>query len=190
MKITNPALSEIIWQTAQKYLQAYREKFSHLPLIEKDEQWLSPCEQETFDDKHITWQPVNDIEALDFDNVEQALEMTLHDDIKTYFTSIYSDALSMSCADGGLDLLFAWNKDDFERLQGNIIGHIIMKKKLKQALTVFIAATDDDEHIISVNNDTGEVWVERVGKEPHKKLAESLAEFLSTLSPDFSKFSD
>ena len=43
--------------------------------------------------------------------------------------------------------------------------------------------TDDDDHIISLNNETGAVWVEKVGCEPHKKLAESLAEFIVQLTP-------
>ena len=43
--------------------------------------------------------------------------------------------------------------------------------------------TDNEDHIISVDNDSGEVWVEKVGCEPHKKLADSIAEFMLQLSP-------
>ena len=58
-----------------------------------------------------------------------------------------------------------------------------MKTKLKQKLTIFFALTDDDDHIISLDNNTGSVWVEKVGREPHKKIAETLAEFMSQLTP-------
>ena len=43
--------------------------------------------------------------------------------------------------------------------------------------------TDDDDHIISISNDTGAVWVEKVGCEPHKKLADTLAGFIEQLTP-------
>ena len=58
-----------------------------------------------------------------------------------------------------------------------------MKTKLKQKLTVFFAITDDDDHIISLDNDDGSIWVEKVGSEPHKKLADTLAEFILQLTP-------
>jgi SecY interacting protein Syd len=37
--------------------------------------------------------------------------------------------------------------------------------------------------IISVDNASGEVWVEQVGCKPHKKLSDSLALFISQLTP-------
>ena len=157
-------------------------------------QWLSPCEDaytnisteyKALPSGEVYWRPV-DIERghkLNFDNVETALEMTLHPDIKTYFTTLYSENLDATCEEGNLSLLFAWNKDDFQRLQENLIGHILMKQRLKQAETVFVAVTDEEDMIISVENDTGTVWVERVGCKPHKKLADSLAQFINTLTP-------
>ncbi len=189
MKITNPALAEVLWQLGQQYVQAYREKYTHLPLAEADEQWQSPCQVAEHDENYITWQPNKVLEALSFDNIETALELPLHEDIKTYFTTMFADAMPMKCSEGSLQLLLAWCEKDFQRLQENIIGHILMKQKLKQPLTIFIAVTDDDDHIISLNNTTGEVWVERVGREAHKKLADNLVEFLSMLSPDLAQMS-
>jgi len=58
-----------------------------------------------------------------------------------------------------------------------------MKQRLKQAETVFFAVTDEEDMIITINNETGAVWVERVGCEPHKKLADSLAQFLTNIIP-------
>ena len=37
--------------------------------------------------------------------------------------------------------------------------------------------------ILSINNESGEVWVERVGCKAHKKLAESLNDFICQLTP-------
>jgi len=168
---------------SQKYLSQYQERYKHLPLIEKDEQWPSPCLSGDFDENHQYWQPCDVTESLSFDNVEQALELTIHADFKVYFTTIYSDTLDASCHEGALSLLFAWSESDFQRLQENVIGHVLMKQKLKQPLTLFFATTDDENMILSVNNDNGEVWVEKVGCEAHKKVADSLAQFLNMLSP-------
>ncbi len=183
MKISNFSLNELVWRFSQDYLQSYQQRFQHLPITEQVEDWPSPCEQGVHQENFSLWHPIKVADALTFDNVELALELKLHHDIKAYFATIYSDSLDASCAEGDLSLLFAWNEKDFARLQENIIGHILMKTKLKQKLTVFFAITDDDDHIISLDNDTGSVWVEKVGSEPHKKLADSLAEFILQLTP-------
>ena len=58
-----------------------------------------------------------------------------------------------------------------------------MKKKLKQPVTLFFALTDDENIILTVENDTGEIWVEKVGKKAHKKVANSLNDFVNALVP-------
>jgi SecY interacting protein Syd len=183
MKISNASVIEAVKNFSQEYTQGYLKKFQHLPITERDENWPSPCEQGIHQELYSLWQPVEVMDDLSFDNVESALEMTIHNDIKDYFSTIYCDSLDAYCEEGDLSLLFAWNQDDFARLQQNIIGHILMKNKLKQKITIFFAVTDDDDHIISLDNESGEVWVEKVGSEAHKKLADSLADFVSSLSP-------
>lgn len=165
------------------YVEAFEAKYQHLPVTESDTDWPSACEIDAFGEGTITWQPSKINEALSFDNIEQALELSLHKDIKAFFTCFYSESVDFSCEEGNLSLLFPWSEKDFSRLQENIIGHLLMKQKLKQQETVFFALTDEDDLILSVINDTGEVWVERVGKAPHKKVANSLSEFLATLTP-------
>lgn len=59
-----------------------------------------------------------------------------------------------------------------------------MKQRLKQDETIFFAVTDEEDMIISVDNNNGEVWVERVGCKPHKKISDSLVEFLRQLTPN------
>lgn len=181
--MNSKSLSHALIALSEKFVESYYHKNGRLPLCEKDENWLSPCEQGEFDENQVLWQPVKISEELSFVNVEQALELTLHPDIKTYFTTLYSEEWPMQCEEGALALLFAWNKDDFARLQENIIGHILMKQKLKQEVTIFFGLTDDDDYILTMHNQTGEIWVERVGCEPHKKVAASLLEFIEQLSP-------
>lgn len=183
MKISNCSLQELVWDFSQDYLQAYESRFQHLPITHMVEDWPSPCEQGTHKEEFSLWRPIKVDEELTFDNVESALEIVIHEDIKQYFMTIFSDSLDASCAEGDLSLLFAWSAKDFARLQENIIGHILMKTKLKQKLTVFFATTDDDDHILSLDNETGAIWVEKVGCEAHKKVAENLVEFISQLTP-------
>lgn len=183
MALTNSSLNEKIWQLGQAYVAKFNETLGHAPVAEFDEDWISPCELAKFNDELITWQPKRIEQSLCFDNVSSALEVDLHPDISTYFTTMFSEEIQATCEEGHLSLLFAWNEDDFARLQQNIIGHIMMKQKLKQPLTVFFAVTDVEDIIVSIDNDSGEVWAEKVGKKAHKKLANSIAEFIDTLSP-------
>ncbi len=192
MKSTNKTLTNALLNFSHDFTKQHNEQLGHLPLIERDEQWPSPCEQGVHDNTYNYWQPVavtNEQEdgtnsgKLSFVNVESALRLELHQDIKTYFTTVFSSDIEASCNEGNLSLLFAWNREDFARLQENIIGHILMKQRLKQAETVFFAVTDEEDTIISIDNSNGEVWVERVGCKPHKKLSDSLANFIADLAP-------
>ncbi|WP_019025945.1 SecY-interacting protein [Colwellia piezophila] len=192
MTSTNITLARSLLNFGKNYSQHYLEIVGHLPIREHDELWPSPCELGPHDDSHHYWQAVavnnddNSVEnpiALSFANVESALEIELHQDIKTYFTTMFSGDIDAQCSEGQLSLLFAWNTADFDRLQENIIGHIMMKQRLKQAETVFFAVTDEADMIISIDNENGEVWVERVGCKPHKKLSDSLGSFIGQLTP-------
>ncbi|MCW8831997.1 MAG: SecY-interacting protein [Colwellia sp.] len=178
-------LSKTLQHFAEQFITSYKDSHGNLPQIEQDEQWPSPCEQAgTADKGNVFWQPsIIDDQQLSFDNVESALNLTLHEDIKTYFTTLYSESLEAKCHEGELTLLFAWNSDDFQRLQENIIGHILMKQRLKQEETIFFAVTDEEDTIISIANNSGEVWVEQVGCKPHKKISDSIAEFIAQLTP-------
>jgi len=183
MTLTNCTLSGSLFLLSKQFIENYQQRFNHLPLVEQDEQWPSTCIQSSFDETRDQWQPVKVTEPLLFDNIEQALDITIHADIKSYFSTFYSESIDVECSEGNLSLLFAWNQEDFQRLQENMIGHILMKQKLKQEITLFFAVTDEDDTILSIINDTGEVWVEQVGCKPHKKVADSLTEFITQLTP-------
>jgi len=187
---TNENLEQILQQFSQQYIVDYQLIHTCLPTVEQDEEWPSPCEESVTEQnflshKEVYWQPITieKSEALSFENIESALDFTLHNDIKTYFTLLYSGSLDARCDEGELSLLFAWNKSDFQRLQENLIGHILMKRRLKQEETIFFAVTDEEDMIISVDNASGSVWAERIGCKPHKQLSDSLAQFISQLTP-------
>jgi SecY interacting protein Syd len=183
MILPNSPLAESLWIFAQDFVDLHEKSNAGLPIIEKDDDWISACQQDDYDEHNVYWRPVKSDTVLSFDNIENALEISLHQDIKTYFSTFFSESINAISEDGELSLLFAWNHDDFDRLQENIIGHILMKKRLKQDNTIFFAVTDEDDMILSINNETGEVWVERVGCKAHKKLADSLNDFIGQLTP-------
>lgn len=180
MKSSN-ALTQPLLSFADKFIALCQEVYGHLPYLEKDEEWPSACITAERDKEHDYWQPVAMEASLSFANVEEALEITMHPDIVDYYTAIFSEPIPAKTEEGLLELLFAWNEEDFERLQRNIIGHVLMKKKLKQPITIFFAVTDHEDIILSLNNESGEIWAEKVGKLPHKKVANSMAEFLDMI---------
>ncbi|MEO3679472.1 SecY-interacting protein [Rheinheimera sp. FR7-31] len=161
------------WQTNQQH-----------PLVTwADPDSPSPCQRGDIQHNQVQWQPVKQVQPADFANVEQALELELHADIKTFYQLYFGAGLAAQHPRGKLMLLMVWNDDDVKRLQENIIGHIIMKRRLKQRETLFFATTEDDDILLSVLNSTGEVYLEHVGQEVKEKLADNLAQFLSQLTP-------
>lgn len=148
-----------------------------------DDNSPSPCQLGDIKNNEVQWQPVPQQPQADFSNVEHALELTLHNDIKQFYQLYYGAGLAAQHQRGKLMLLMVWNSDDVKRLQENIIGHIIMKRRLKQRETVFFATTEDDDILLSVLNSTGEVYLEHVGQEVKEKLADNLAQFMAQLSP-------
>jgi SecY interacting protein Syd len=118
-----------------------------------------------------------------FSGLEAGLEMNIHPDIIAYYGRYWSDNLNAQAEQGRLQLLQAWNEPDYERLQQNIVGHVLMKRRLKQAETIFFALTDEDDFVLSIDNATGEVMLEQVGLVPQETLAPNLASFLDTLHP-------
>jgi SecY interacting protein Syd len=167
------------------YLNSYQNALSELPRY-YPMGVASPCIAQTFDEQSedaVFWQPVKREPAGDFDNVASALAITLHQDINHFYASFFSAPLQFNSPWGEGELLLAWSLEDFEYLQQNIIGHLLMKQKLKQAPTWFIGVLSDGDTMITVENDTGAVWIEVPGEVPKQQLAPSIAEFITQLSP-------
>jgi|TARA_R110000851_G_scaffold14121_2_gene47708 SecY interacting protein Syd len=169
----------------KNYLKSYQDTLSEFPRyypLGED----SICIQGTFDanrDEIVFWQPVKRDNAADFSNVEHALNIQLHQDIHAFYGQYFSAPLPFTASFGDGELIQAWNQADFENLQQNVIGHLIMKQKLKQPSTWFIGVTGDDDQMLTVNNDDGSVWIEIPGQKQSTQIAPSLTEFLQQLSP-------
>lgn len=184
---------EALKNFAADYSKSVVNKTGYLPQVIHDNEWTSPCEQNDANDGILVqWQWCEQQEKINFGDIEQALELTFHQDIKDYYGAIYSGALFASFTDGQatelqielqIELLQIWNKQDFDRLGENLVGHILMQKKLKLDHTVFIGCVVNSEKMISLDNVTGEVIVETAGDKNRTVLASSLCEFLTLVQP-------
>ena len=157
--------------------------------------WLSPCFEKNKngsdgsiaktiqDGDEIAWLPYLRSEESSLSNLEEALGIGIPQDLQQLFCRYFSHDLNAKAEHGALTILQAWNEDDFDRLQKNLIAHVLMKRRLKQADTLFFAVTDEDDFILSILLSTGAVMLEKVGKEPHREIAPDLATFMRGLVP-------
>lgn len=162
-------------------------------MIEYDSEWASHCVSDQADNlkkphnspncgDRVVWSPQLQHPEQSFIKLEEALNLTLHNDIKAFFTVFWSDNLPAQASFGYCELLQVWNEEDFARLQENIIGHILMKQRLKQKVSVFFGVTEEDDVILTLDNTNGAVLLEQVGKPAKQQLAASLSEFIDTLT--------
>jgi SecY interacting protein Syd len=161
-----------------------------LMMTEFDSDWLSPCIQlseellaKTNDGDSVPWKPVRRDSGLSLDNLASALEIEIDPQLSALFCGYFSHDLPASTERGDLDIIQVWNEEDFERLQKNLIAHVLMKRRLKHDDTLFFATTDQEEFIISLDVKTGNVMLEQVGKVPQEVLAPDIATFISGLTP-------
>lgn len=160
-----------------------------------DEDFYSPCyskigkEKQVFkvDDfeqnELVSWRPILRGDHDNLENLQTALELPIPLAMQQLFCRYYSLDINASAEYGNLTILQALNQSDFERLQKNLIAHVLMKRRLKQAETLFFALTDEEDFVLSVDIATQAVMLEEVGKEPQKKIADSLTSFFQTLNP-------
>lgn len=115
--------------------------------------------------------------------VERAFDIMVQPALHAFYTTQFAGDMPAQFADEKLTLLQTWSQDDFRRVQENLIGHLVMQKRLKLPPTLFIATQENELEVISVCNLSGEVIKETLGTRNRTVLAATLAEFLTQLNP-------
>lgn len=166
------------------YLDFYQQHRVDL-LVEINPQWQAPIYlRESNDADYWHWQPQIQQQPRSFDQLAAALEQPLHSSMSELYSRWYAADLALSWQQQPLWLLQVHGPEDSERLQANLAGHVLMKRRLRQAITLFIGvAADSDDLLITLDNDSGAVGLEWVGQPQHETLAPNLSEFLQQLSP-------
>ena len=154
-----------------------------------DSSWRSPCEcGEPFVDAQgvtrVPWRPLRRTVHNDFAGLENALEISVHQDIKEYYGAYWSGGLEADAPQGPVSLILLWNAEDADRLIENLLGHALAKKRIRSPFTVFFACTSAESDLfLSVDNESGQVLLEKPGYKPIEVVAANLAEFLHGLTP-------
>jgi SecY interacting protein Syd len=148
-----------------------------------DPDWRSDCEvgQQESD---TLWRPLAQQPPVDFSGLANAVDAPIHPDISAYYGCFWAGTLESSSQEGHVSLIQLWNREDFDRLIGNLVGHFMAKKRSRQPLTVFFANTEpDSELFLSIDNESGQVLLEEPAKPPLRVVEKDLASFLGRLSP-------
>lgn len=167
----------------QRYQAAYASQ-SQRPLTEYIDEWNAPCYDGPVRYGLIPWKAVLQQPLTSFDGVEQGLECSLDAQVKAFYQSFFAADLHLSFKSHPITLSQVMCVEDVDRLQRNLIAHVLMKRRLGQPITLFIGTGEESEDlIISVENITGVVGLEYVGQPQHSVVANSLDEFLAECTP-------
>lgn len=175
-------ISLSLQEFTQRFCAKWQQQAGSWPLSEDLYGIPSPCITHTAVDS-VCWQPKPFIPESDLSAVERALEITLHPDIHAFYTTQFAGDMPAISGMTTLTLLQVWSEDDFQRIQSNLIGHLVTQKRLKLSPTLFLATTEDEMEAISLCNLTGEVLLEKIGTGKRNVLASSLTTFLNSLEP-------
>lgn len=174
--------AEALREFTARYVNHWQQQQGHLPASEALLGVPSPCVVSTLPD-HVLWQPQPFTLPATLDAVERALDIRLQPAISAFYTTQFAGDMTATFAQRPVSLVQVWSESDFTRLQENLIGHLVMKRRLKQSPTLFIATTDSEQEVIALCNLTGEVILEQPGTKKRAVLAAGIEMFLNGLQP-------
>ena len=158
-----------------RYCDAWHEKQGTWPQSADLYGVPSPCIISSLED-YVIWQPKPNNGEQNVNAVERAMDIVVQPAVHAFYATQFA-------GDMPLTLLQTWSEDDLQRVQENLIGHLVTQKRLKLSPTLFIATLDSELDVISVCNLSGEVIKETIGTRNRETLAPSLADFLTRLEP-------
>lgn len=173
--------SQALKDFTQRYVDEWQATCHHDPKSYELYDIASPCITSTHDSA-VFWRPVP-AQDHSLTIVEQVIFITLHPDAHDFYQTQYAGDMAATFNGLSLTLIQIWNDDDFSRLEQNLIAHLNMQKKLKRRPSVFIASTSDNTEIITIDNQTGNIMLERLVDNENQILADNLTEFLAQLKP-------
>lgn len=174
--------AEALKAFTRRYCDAWQQRHGSAPRSEALYGVASPCVTAT-DDDAVFWHPQPFTLEPTLQAVERAMEIVVQQPLQTYYTTQFAGDMPAAFGERELTLLQVWSPDDFRRVQENLIGHLVMQKRLKLSPTLFIGTLDSDLDVVSVCNLTGEVVLEILGTRNRTTLSASIASFLSHLEP-------
>jgi SecY interacting protein Syd len=152
-----------------------------LPLCGWEDEWRSPCELSDPVEQQVAWRPYQRPEPADFSAVAAALELTLHPAAVALFGHWFSQPIPCSYKGLRLELILPWNNADLDLLKENLIGHLLMLRKLQRTPSLFIATTRNEMTLVSLDNESGQIWLEWLDSGRRLPLAPSLPALLAQL---------
>lgn len=168
-----------------RYINLHQMENQRLPSVSFDPPWPSLCteiEGNEDGDTVLFWRPIERKASGLFENLESALELRFHPDVEAFYGAFWANGLSVVVGDLHFDLIQIWNQEDEEKLKQNLLGHAFAKRKNRLPMSWFIGATAGND-VICVDQESGQVVLEKPGYKAHEVLAENLESFLITLNP-------
>ncbi|WP_075183179.1 SecY-interacting protein [Pantoea sp. 1.19] len=166
----------------RRYLESWEQQRGHGPESEALYGVPSPCIVSS-GDAVVRWRPQPFTLAKNLDAVGRALEIRINEQVVALYTSQFAGDMDAEFMGRPIALLQTWSEADFTRVQENLIGHLVMQRRLKQTPTLFVATTASELEIIAVDNLTGAVVLEKLGTSIRQPLAGDLPQFLAALRP-------
>ena len=174
-----------------RYTNLFKSSPNSLPKVQFEHLWPSPCvvkhektceSKDKGDQTDIYWRPSARKDLTLFSDLEAALEISFHPDIIIFYGSFWSNGFCVEREDINCSLIQIWNEEDQEQLKENLLGHAFAKIKSKLPLTFFIGCTFSED-IICLEQESGQIVLEKPGRKAHKILAPNLETFLLSISP-------
>lgn len=133
-------ISEAIQAFTRRYCDSWQQHTGQPPVSTTLADSDSPCIQHRTE-HGVCWLPQPFTLPPTLSAVERGIEIALQPAAVAWYTSQFAADMEVHWRGEEITLLQVWNEDDFQRLQENLIGHLVMKRRLKQSPTLFIAAT-------------------------------------------------